>query len=181
VQGYRLIGYENRLLNKEDFNDDKKDAGELGSGHTVTALYELIPVGIKDTLMKDIDALRYQKTKPLSKTNFNDEVMNIKLRYKKPDGDKSILIEHPLQDENIAFNSTSENFRFASSVAEFGILLRNSQYKGTADFSSVKQTAQSAMGNDAEGYRKEFIQLIKKASSLKEKETAQLDYDNNDD
>ena len=175
-----MIGYENRLLNKEDFNDDKKDAGELGSGHTVTALYEMIPVGIKDTMMKDVDALRYQKTKPLSKTNFNDEVMNIKLRYKKPDGDKSTLIEHPLKDENIAFNSTSDNFRFAASVAEFGMLLRNSQYKGNANFSSVKQTAQSAMSNDAEGYRKEFIQLIKKASSLKEKETAQLDDDNND-
>ncbi len=180
VQGYRLIGYENRLLNKEDFNNDKKDAGELGSGHTVTALYELSPTGIKDTMLKDVDALRYQKTKDLSKTSFNDEVMNIKLRYKKPDGDKSTLIEHPLKDENISFNSTSDNFRFASSVAEFGMLLRNSQYKGNANFSSVKQTAQSAMSDDAEGYRKEFIQLIKKASSLKEKETAQLDDDNSD-
>ena len=97
-----MIGYENRLLNKEDFNDDKKDAGELGSGHTVTALYELIPTGIKDTMLKDVDALRYQKTKSSPKNSFTDEVMNIKLRYKKPDGDKSILIEHPLKDENIA-------------------------------------------------------------------------------
>jgi Ca-activated chloride channel family protein len=101
IQGYRLIGYENRLLNKEDFNDDKKDAGELGSGHTVTALYEVIPTGIKDTMLKNVDALRYQKTKPSAKNNFTDEVMNIKLRYKKPDGDNSILIEHPLKDENI--------------------------------------------------------------------------------
>jgi Ca-activated chloride channel family protein len=175
IQGYRLIGYENRLLNKEDFNDDKKDAGELGSGHTVTALYELIPTGIKDTMLKDVDALRYQKIKPLSKSNFNDEVMSIKLRYKKPDGDKSTLIEHPLKDENIAFNSTSGNFRFAASVAEFGMLLRNSQYKGNADFSSIKQTAQSAIENDEEGYKKEFISLVKKASSLKQKETAKLD------
>jgi Ca-activated chloride channel family protein len=175
VQGYRLIGYENRLLNKEDFNDDKKDAGELGSGHTVTALYEVIPTGIKDTMLKDVDALRYQKTKSSVKNNFNDEVMNIKLRYKKADGDKSILIEHPLKDENIAFNSTSDNFRFAAAVAEFGMLLRNSQYKGNADFSSVKQTAQSAIENDEEGYKKEFISLVKKAATLKQKETAKLD------
>lgn len=169
VQAYRLIGYENRLLNKEDFNDDKKDAGELGSGHTVTALYELIPAGIKDTMLKDVDALRYQKIKPLSKRNFNDEVMNIKLRYKKPDGDKSILIEHPLKDENIAFSSTSDNFRFATAVAAFGMLLRNSEYKGVADFSTVRDMAQSAIANDEEGYRNEFINLVKKASSLKQK------------
>lgn len=173
VQGYRLIGYENRLLNKEDFNDDKKDAGELGSSHTVTALYELIPTGIKDTMLKNVDALRYQKVKPLSKTDFNDEVMNIKLRYKKPDGDKSVLIEHPLKDENIAFKATSNNFRFASAVAEFGMLLRNSEYKGNADFTSVIQTAQPAIENDTEDYKKEFIELVKKASSLK-KETAKL-------
>jgi Ca-activated chloride channel homolog len=98
--------------------------------------------------------------------------MNIKLRYKKPDGDKSALIEHPLQDENIAFSSTSDNFRFAASVAAFGMLLRNSEYKGNADFSSVKQMAQSASGKDEEGYRKEFIQLVKSAAALKQKETA---------
>jgi Ca-activated chloride channel family protein len=178
VQGYRLIGYENRLLNKEDFNDDKKDAGELGSDHTVTALYELIPAGIKDTMLKNVDALRYQKTRASSKNNFTDEVMNIKLRYKKPDGNKSILIEHPLKDENIAFSATSDNFRFAASVAAFGMLLRNSHYKGNADFSSVKQIAQSAMLNDEEDYRKEFVELVQKASSLKEKETAKLDNGN---
>lgn len=181
VQGYRLIGYENRLLDKEDFNDDKKDAGELGSGHTVTALYELIPAGIKDTLLKDVDALRYQKIKPLSKRNFNDEVMNIKLRYKKPDSDKSVLIEHPLKDENIAFNSTSDNFRFATAVAAFGMLLRNSEYKGVADFSTVRDMAQSAIANDEEGYRNEFINLVKKASSLKQKETVSVIVDDNDD
>lgn len=171
VQGYRLIGYENRLLNKEDFNDDKKDAGELGSGHTVTALYELVPVGIKDTMIKNVDALRYQKPKALSKTNFNDEVMNIKLRYKKPGGNKSILIEHPLQDENVAFNATSDNFRFAACVAAFGMLLRNSQFKGSAGFQSIQTIARAAMGNDEENYRKEFIQLVKTAASLKQKET----------
>jgi Ca-activated chloride channel family protein len=182
VQGYRLIGYENRMLNKEDFNDDKKDAGELGSGHTVTALYELIPTGIRDTMLKEVDALRYQKQPKAVKENiFTDELVNIKLRYKKPDGDKSALIEHPLKDENIAFNATSDNFRFAASVAEFGMLLRNSQFKADADFQSVKKMAQSAAGNDPEGYRKEFIQLVKSAASLKEKETAKVDANEEDD
>jgi len=174
VQGYRLIGYENRLLNKEDFNDDKKDAGELGSGHTVTALYELIPTGMKDTMLKTVDALRYQKVKPLSKSSFDDEVMNIKLRYKQPDGDKSVLIGHPLKDQNEAFNSTSANFRFAAAVAEFGLLLRNSEYKGKSGFASVQQIAGAAIAEDGEGYKKEFIDLVKKAASLK-KETAKLD------
>jgi Ca-activated chloride channel family protein len=177
VQGYRLIGYENRLLNKEDFNDDKKDAGELGSGHTVTALYELIPSGIKDTMLKEVDALRYKKTKQVKQSGFGGELMNIKFRYKKPDGDTSALIEHPLKDEMIPFNTTSNNFRFASSVVEFGMLLRNSRYKGNTDFSLVKQTAQAALGNDEQGYRKEFIQLVKKASVLKEKDTASLEDD----
>lgn len=153
----------------------------MGSGHTVTALYELVPAGIKDTLLKDVDALRYQKIKPLSKRNFNDEVMNIKLRYKKPDSDKSVLIEHPLKDENIAFNSTSDNFRFATAVAAFGMLLRNSEYKGVADFSTVRDMAQSAIANDEEGYRNEFINLVKKASSLKQKETVSVIVDDNDD
>ena len=96
VQGYRLIGYENRLLNKEDFNDDKKDAGELGSGHTVTALYEVIPVGVKDSFLKKVDDLKYQKNKTaLNKASDNGEIMNIKLRYKQPDGDVSKLIAAP--------------------------------------------------------------------------------------
>ena len=181
MQGFRLIGYENRMLNNYVFNDDKKDAGELGSGHTVTALYELIPTGIKDTTLKDVDALRYQKEQAVTGNNFGDELMNIKLRYKKRDGDKSALIEHPLKDQNISFDATSNNVRFAASVAEFGMLLRNSEFKADADFHSVKNIAQSAIGNDDEGYRKEFIGLVKKASSLKEKETAQVDTNNEDD
>jgi len=173
VQGYRLIGYENRLLTKEDFNDDKKDAGELGSGHTVTALYELIPTGIKDTMLKDVDALRYQKQpKAAIENNFTDEIMNIKLRYKKPDGDKSSLIDHPLIDENTALTATSDNFRFAASVAEFGMLLRNSQYKADADFQAVLIMAQSAIGKDEEGYREGFVKLVKGAAALNEKEIA---------
>jgi Ca-activated chloride channel family protein len=171
VQGYRLIGYENRLLNKEDFNDDKKDAGEMGSGHTVTALYEISPVGVKDDLLKNLDPLKYQKNKTvLSKESSNNEVMTIKFRYKAPAGDESLLIEQPVWDKAIGFNQASENFRFASSVAEFGMLLSNSEFKGNSTFNHVFVTAKAAKGSDTEGYRKEFIALVKKASYLKSKE-----------
>ena len=166
VQGYRLIGYENRLLNKEDFNDDKKDAGELGSGHTVTALYELIPTGIKSEFLKDVDPLKYQKENKLT-PSAGQELMTVKFRYKEPAGSKSKLIELPLLDSQIAFEKTSDNFRFAASVAEFGMLLRNSEFKKNSSFNHVFQTAKAARGKDAEGYRKEFLLLVKKASSLK--------------
>jgi Ca-activated chloride channel family protein len=166
VQGYRLIGYENRLLNKEDFNDDKKDAGELGSGHTVTALYEVIPVGIKDSFMKKVDGLKYQKNNAeLSKASTTGEIMNIKLRYKQPDGDVSKLIEHPVYDTKLAVASTSDNFRFAAAVAEFGMLLRQSEYKSNSSFENVISLAKNAKGKDAEGYRKEFIKIVSDAQS----------------
>jgi Ca-activated chloride channel family protein len=171
VQGYRLIGYENRLLNKEDFNDDKKDAGELGSGHTVTALYEVIPVGVKDEFLKDVDPLKYQKNKTvLSAFSSGDELMSVKFRYKDPEGSKSKLIEHPVTDDGIAFEQTSENFRFAAAVAEFGMLLRKSEFKSASTFKHVVATANGATGKDAEGYRKEFIALVKKASGLQKAE-----------
>lgn len=167
VQGYRLIGYENRLLNKEDFNDDKKDAGELGSGHTVTALYEVIPVGIQDEFLKDVDPLKYQKKAKASKTSGSEEILTVKFRYKAPSGSESKLIEHPVIDKEIAFDRTSENFRFAACVAEFGMLLTNSKFKSNASFVHVIQTAKNAKGKDVEGYRKEFITLVRKADNLK--------------
>jgi Ca-activated chloride channel family protein len=154
-------------LNKEDFNDDKKDAGELGSGHTVTALYEVIPVGVKDTFMKKVDELKYQKNKLASNTgNDNGEIMNIKLRYKQPDGDVSKLIEHPVFDQQLAITATSNNFRFAASVAQFGMLLRQSEYRANSSFTSVLKLAADARGSDAEGYRKEFIKLVTGAQGL---------------
>lgn len=174
VQGYRLIGYENRLLNKEDFNDDKKDAGELGSGHTVTALYEIIPAGIEDDFLKNVDDLKYQKKAKSSKASGSAEILTVKFRYKEPSGSQSKLIEHPVIDHEIAFDHASENFRFAASVAEFGMLLTNSQFKSASSFSHVIQTAKNAKGKDVEGYRKEFIALVKKADRLK-------DNDENDD
>jgi Ca-activated chloride channel family protein len=168
VQGYRLIGYENRMLAKEDFNNDKKDAGELGSGHTVTALYEVIPVGVKDSFLVKVDPLKYQKdvTQPLSKSSHNDEIMTVKFRYKKPDEDISKLIEHPVLDKQIPIAKTSDNFRFAASVAEFGMLLRNSEFKSNASFGNVAAMARKAKGSDEEGYRSEFIRLVESAGAL---------------
>ncbi|MET4083291.1 Ca-activated chloride channel family protein [Pedobacter sp. UYP30] len=165
VSAYRLIGYENRLLNKEDFNDDKKDAGELGSGHTVTALYEIIPVGINDSFSRSVDALKYQKP---SKTNTvdNGELLTVKLRYKDPDGDKSRLLSKAVLDNPLSFTATSDNFRFATAVAEFGMVLRQSKFRQNASFDHAVSLAESAKGTDKEGYRSEFVSLVKSAKLL---------------
>jgi Ca-activated chloride channel family protein len=168
VQAYRLIGYENRILASEDFNDDNKDAGELGSGHTVTALYEVIPVGIADSFIKKADLLKYQ-TNERKIVNNSAEIMTIKLRYKKPDEDVSKLIVHPVIDENISLAATSNNFRFSSAVAEFGLLLRNSEYKQQSTYSKVIDQANSSKGNDKNGYRSEFIKLVQSAFSIVKK------------
>lgn len=167
VQGYRLIGYENRMLAKEDFNDDKKDAGELGSGHTVTALYEVIPVGIKSDFLQKVDSLKYQKnTTPLSSSSQTDEILTVKFRYKAPDGDVSKLIEHPVLDKQVVLAKTSDNFRFAAAVAQFGLLLRESEYKSTASYDNVLNLARKAKGYDEEGYRSEFVRLVESARLL---------------
>lgn len=166
VAGYRLIGYEDRLLNKEDFNDDKKDAGELGSGHSVTALYEIIPAGVKSGFFKSVDPLKYQKNNAKEPSSFNDEILTVKFRYKTPDKDISELIVHPVIDNRIDINSTSDNFRFAVSVAGFAMLLRNSEYKGKLAWYQVINIANGSLGKDVEGYRKEFVSLVKKAEKL---------------
>lgn len=164
VQAYRLIGYENRMLNKEDFNNDKKDAGELGSGHTVTALYELIPVGVKNNFAEDVDALKYQA--PAKMESNTQELMTIKFRYKKPKEDKSNLLVRAVHDANTPLNQASNNLRFAASVAEFGLLVRDSEFKQNASFQNVIETAKSAKGTDAEGYRADFIKLVENARLL---------------
>lgn len=168
VQAYRLIGYENRLLQKEDFNNDAKDAGELGSGHIVTALYEIIPVGVKNEFLESVDPLKYQQ--PVKPRNYvavnNEEVMTIKFRYKKPDGDISKLIDHPVKESMTPFTNASSNFRFAASVAEFGMLLRNSEFKQSSSFEDALQLAKNAVGKDEEGYRAEFLNLVKSAQSI---------------
>lgn len=167
VQAYRLIGYENRMLAKEDFNDDEKDAGELGSGHTVTALYEVIPVGVKSAFLKNVDPLKYQSNEtPLTRSSQTDEIMTVKFRYKAPAASASKLIEHPLKDNQLPIHKTSDNYRFAAAVAEFGLLLRNSSYKSDANYDQVIRLATRAKGTDREGYRAEFIRLVESAGLL---------------
>jgi Ca-activated chloride channel family protein len=166
-----LIGYENRILNKEDFNNDKKDAGELGSGHTVTALYEIVPAGVETEFLKEVDDLKYQKSKK-AKIQDGSEIMNIKLRYKDAGSEVSKLIEHPVMDKRVEIENTSDNFRFAAAVAQFGMLLRNSEFKQASSYKSILALADNAKGKDEEGYRKEFIKLVKKASVLQTNDDA---------
>lgn len=160
VKGYRLIGYENRMLRAEDFKDDKKDAGELGAGHTVTALYEIIPAGV-DTDFPIPDKLKYQNTKTKSSSNSN-ELVTVKLRYKKPAEDKSQELSLAVKDET--GKTESENFRWSAAVAEFGMILRKSDYAQQSSIQQVLSLANGAMGKDADGYRKEFIQLVQKVN-----------------
>jgi Ca-activated chloride channel family protein len=157
VQAYRLIGYENRLLNAEDFNDDKKDAGELGSGHTVTALYEIIPVGVKSEWLKDIDDLKYSDKKV--KGNAED-LLTVKFRYKKPDGDKSKLITKVVKDEDIQLKNASTDLKFSAALAMFGMQLRESEYAKNISKENIIELAQAGKGKDEQGYRAEFIRLV---------------------
>ena len=167
VKAYRLVGYENRKLANEDFNDDKKDAGELGAGHTVTALYELILAGSKEDV-PGVDELKYQKTKATSASK-SDEVMTVKLRYKKPDGDKSVLLEEPVEDESVALSKSSQNFRWSAAVAMFAMVLRDSKFKGETTWAMINKLAKGAQGDDKEGYRAEFLKLVEQAELLKGK------------
>ncbi len=159
VESYRLIGYENRLLNNEDFNDDTKDAGEMGAGHLVTALYELVPAGSEERI-PSIDPLKYQPSRNISVGDYSDELLTIKVRYKKPDGQTSMLLEKPVRGSGEEIEGASENLRFAAAVAEFGMILRESEFKGTATLEGATKLARSARGEDEDGYRAELIRLI---------------------
>ncbi|MGZ6539767.1 MAG: vWA domain-containing protein, partial [Bacteroidia bacterium] len=165
VKGYRLVGYENRLLNNEDFNDDKKDAGELGSGHTVTAIYEIIPAGSSEEIAS-VDSLKYQQNIKSTMTN-SDEVMTIKFRYKEPKENTSKLISKVVLDKKTPISMASENCRFSSCVAEFGMLLRDSKFKGESNYKNIMAMAKESKGKDDEGYRAEFIKLVEMAELLK--------------
>ena len=165
VKSYRLIGYENRLLQREDFADDKKDAGELGAGHTVTALYEIVPAG--KHLPKD--TLNYVETSIKSAALKRDEWLTLELRYKAPNEEQSQLIRHKLSKPKNLMAHASTDMRFASAVAEFGLLLNNSSFKANASFSSVNNRARMALGDDPHGYRAAFIQLSQAAELLTEK------------
>ncbi len=163
VKSYRLVGYENRMLAKEDFADDTKDAGELGAGHTVTALYEIVPATDGAAGKEE---LRYVKTEVKDGAATSSELMTIKLRYKMPDGDTSSKIEQPLLDQGVALAKTSNNYRFASSVAMFGMLLRDSTFVGNTTYGKVIEMARTARGDDPHGYRAEFIKIVEKADLL---------------
>jgi len=166
ASAYRLIGYENRLLNKEDFNNDQKDAGDIGAGHTVTALYEVVPVG-KTAGTPGVDPLKYQKPAKLSRAADSNELLTLKLRYKEPDGDTSKLITAPVADPGGSYERASGDFKFAAAVAEFGMILRDSPHKGTATFDSVRSLARQGLGDDERGYREEFLKLVKQSQNLR--------------
>jgi Ca-activated chloride channel family protein len=167
VQAYRLIGYENRLLQAQDFNDDKKDAGELGAGHSVTALYEIIPVGVEsDVKLPEVDELKYQQNAVDRPSAQSDELMLVKLRYKNPNETTSQLISQPIVDRTVPLKNASKNFRFSAAVAAFGMLLRDSEYKGNANFDEVLRLANQSKGEDKEGYRAEFIRLVENSKQL---------------
>jgi Ca-activated chloride channel family protein len=166
VKSYRLIGYENRKLNKEDFNDDKKDAGEIGAGHSVTALYEVVPVSVGDD-EKMIDDLKYQTSALKSDATNSDEMMTVKFRYKKPDSETSTYLDVPvLESQVVKLEKSSDDFRFAAAVAMFGMLLRDSSHKGEATYDKAFALAKHALGTDDNGIRNDFLEMIRKAQSL---------------
>ena len=164
VNAYRLIGYENRVLRNEDFNNDLKDAGDMGAGHTVTALFEVVPTG-GEIAVPGVDPLKYQ-TSAAPVRSSTREMLTLKIRYKDPEGSQSKLLEALLLDAGRPFSAASADYRFASSVAAFGMILRDSPYRGTASLSAVLDMAEGSRGSDRNGYRQEFIGLVNRARSL---------------
>ena len=165
VQSYRLVGYETRILNDEDFNDDTKDAGEMGAGHTVTALYEIIPTGTPGNIPGSVDPLKYQsQTNVNAQTSNSSELLTVKLRYKTPEEEKSKKIEKSVTD--MGKDNVSPDFRFASAVAMFAQLLKDSDFKGEATYDKVIETANKGLSFDPEGYRAEFVRLVQRAKGL---------------
>jgi len=165
VQAYRLIGYENRMLRAEDFKNDKKDAGEIGAGHTVTALYEIIPTGI-DARIAGVDSLKYQTNQVRREAFASNELMTVKLRYKPPAEDVSKLVAHTVADSNEYIAAASNNLKFSAAVAQFGMLLTDSRFKANSAYSNCLALAREAKGEDLEGYRSEFISLVERSESL---------------
>ena len=164
VAGYRLIGYENRMLDKEDFNDDTKDAGEIGAGHTVTALYELVPRGVPIEV-GSVDPLKYQEASQ-PRSEASRELLTVKLRYKEPEGSTSRLLSFALEEEK---GEASDDMLFAAAVASFGMLLRESPYRGNAGWKEVSELARSALGADERAYRREFLELVETAELVAHK------------
>ncbi len=194
VKSYRLLGYENRMLAAQDFNDDAKDAGEIGAGHTVTALYEVELAGAEEDIAEpqaaadaampqpataeapapqgegeapEVDPLRYQQPAQLTDVaQQSGEMLTVKVRYKRPDGEVSTLVEFPTRDEGRTWEQASADFRFAASVAALGMILRDSPHKGSATLADVQAWAESGLGEDRFGYRKAFIDLARQAQQI---------------
>jgi Ca-activated chloride channel family protein len=173
VMAYRLIGYENRLLRDQDFNDDTKDAGEIGSGHTVTALYEIIPVGAKtDQKVEGVDPLRYQAPPARDDAVSTNELLFVRLRYKQPDGETSKLLERAVVDRG---EPASRDLTFASAVASFGLILRDSEYRGSATMDDVLRAAKHSIGEDPNGYRADFIRVVGAAQRLGDEDRPRME------
>ena len=171
VAGYRLIGYENRLLADKDFNDDAKDAGEIGAGHTVTALYEVVPAGQKIE-NPGVDELKYSRPAEVSQSANASEPLTVKLRYKEPEGRASRPVNVGVPDRQASYRNASDNFKFAAAVAEFGLLLRDSRYKGQSSYAAAAELARASAGADLSGRRAEFVNLVETASRLAPRESA---------
>jgi len=168
VGAYRLIGYANRLLEAEDFNDDAKDAGEIGAGHTVTALYEIVPPGV-EIPEGEIDDLKYQQPEEETERADSNELLTVKLRYKEPDGEVSTKIEQPVVDAGALLADASSDFQFAAAVASFGMILRDSEYRGDATYATVLDLGSTGLDADKKGRRAEFMKLVEKAQAIAEK------------
>jgi Ca-activated chloride channel family protein len=199
VAAYRLIGYENRALANADFADDRKDAGEIGSGHMMTVLYEIVPAGMDASMLtKAVAATPETASETADATGATtasssssetaggkpgtgaqsdsgmaepvqvpgDQLMSLAIRYKQPEGEESSLLTFPVMDEGKTWASASADFRFAAAVAEFGMLLRRSPYRGNASFANVLDVAEGALGEDRDGYRRQFMELVRTAQAL---------------
>ncbi|MFA4980564.1 MAG: von Willebrand factor type A domain-containing protein [Sphingobacterium sp.] len=166
VQAYRLVGYENRLLEAEDFNNDQKIGGDMGVGHVVTALYEIVPVGVESALIGTVDPLKYQQQADQAAGRRNAELATVKFRYKEPEGEKSKLQQKVVGTSVTELNSVSEDLRFVTAVAELGLLLRDSDFKQKANFDQLIARAKASKGKDEEGYRAEFIRIAENARDL---------------
>ena len=168
VAAYRLVGYENRVMANRDFDNDRKDAGDIGAGHTVTALYELVPAHGNHPATGVNRPLKYQRVpqEDLSEQAQSGELLTLRLRYKEPDQDKSNLLEFPIKDAGIGFGRASDDFRFASAVAAFGMVLRDSPQRGEATWAAVEEYAAGTLDKDPNGQRAEFLDLVRRAKSL---------------
>ncbi len=167
VAGYRLIGYENRLLADEDFNDDKKDAGDIGAGHRVTALYEIVPAGTEVPSASKVDALKYQSKTVPNANATTGELLTVKIRYKQPDGKTSKLLSRVVPNQTVEYAQTSSDLRWATAIAGFGMMLRESPHRGNLSWKQVLTMAEGAVGTDTDGYRKQALALIKRASTAR--------------